>query len=132
MPSPLSIVSIGRAARAALVAALLFAAAPAAAQECAPTAPMDQRAQCVLATAAGRRALPTVGQTAPADLEGKRAHAALTPSFARYVLRHADRAAATAALEGASPESFQRHTGRSLAQWRTDWVASLQSASAGG
>lgn len=125
--------TVRRAARAALAASLLCLAAPAAAsaRECSPRASVDERAQCVLATPAGRRALATVGEVAKGDLETRQAHAALTPSFARYVLRHADRAAAASALEGASAEAFQRHTGRTLAQWRADWVAALAAGAAG-
>jgi erythromycin esterase-like protein len=117
----------------AATAALLFATTPATAralQECNPQAPVHERASCVLATPAGKRALVMVGEVGKGDLETRRAHAALTPSFARYVLTHADRAAASAALEGATADAFQKHTGRSLAQWRTDWTASLAASPA--
>jgi hypothetical protein len=125
---------LGHPLRAAAAAALLFAATPAAAraaQECSPQAPVHERAQCVLATPAGKRARAGVGEVAKGDLATKQAHAALTPSFARYVLTHADRAAASTALEGASSEAFQKHTGRPLADWRADWVASLAKSPAG-
>ena len=127
-----------RAWRAALVAALALHAAPVAAsattvaRECPTNVSMDERALCFLGTPAGRRALATVGEAAPADLAGKQAHAALTPSFARYVIRTAGMAKAQPALEGASKEAFARHTGRSLAEWRTDWVAAIGGAPAGG
>lgn len=127
-----------RAWRAALVAALALHAAPVAAsattvaRECPTNVSMDERALCFLGTPAGKRALATVGETAPADLAGKQAHAALTPSFARYVIKTAGLAKAQPALEGASKEAFAKHTGRSLAEWRTDWVAAIGGAAAGG
>ena len=130
-----------RAWSTALVDALALHAAPIAAaahdastfvRECPTNVSMDERARCVLGTPAGKRALATVGEAAPADLDGKRAHAALTPSFARYVIRTAGIAKAQPALEGASKDAFARHTGRSLAEWRTDWVAAIGGAPAGG
>lgn len=125
---------IRRARFAALLLSLAVSSAPATARatarECSPQAPMDERAQCVLGTPAGRRALPTVGVTAPADLEGKRAHAALTPSFARYVIKTAGVDKARPALEAATADAYARHTGRSLAEWRADWVKAIGAASA--
>ncbi len=127
-----------RARRAVLAAALArhaaprAASAPTVARECPTNVSMDVRALCVLGTPAGKRALATVGEAAPADLEGKQAHAALTPSFARYVIRTAGMAKAQPALEGASKEAFAKHTGRTLAEWRADWVAAIGGAPAGG
>ena len=127
-----------RAWSTALVAALALHAAPiaasatTAARECPTNVSMDERAVCILGTPAGKRALATVGETAPADLAGKQAHAALTPSFARYVIRTAGIAKAQPALEGASKEAFAKHTGRSLAEWRADWVAAIGGTPAGG
>ena len=127
-----------RAWSTALVAVLALHAAPVAAatttvaRECPTNVSMDERALCFLGTPAGRRALATVGEAAPADLEGKKAHAALTPSFARYVIRTAGLAKAQPALEGATKEAFAKHTGRSLAEWRTDWVAAIGGGSAAG
>jgi hypothetical protein len=119
-----------RARFAALLLSLALSSAPAhaAARECSPQAPMDERAQCVLGTPAGRRALATVGAAAPADLEGKRAHAALTPSFARYVIKTAGVEKARPALEAATADAYLRHTGRSLADWRADWVKAIGAA----
>jgi hypothetical protein len=119
-----------RAWSVALIASLVCLAAPAAAagRECTPRASMDERAQCVLGTPAGRRALAAIGEAAPADLEVRQAHAALTPSFNRYVIRHAGVEKARPALETATADAYLRHTGRTLAQWRADWVASLGAA----
>ncbi|MDF1502927.1 hypothetical protein [Roseisolibacter sp. H3M3-2] len=95
--------------------------------ECSPRLSVDERAHCVLVTPAGEKALAAIGQNAPADapLEVRQAHAALVPSFARYVIRTAGVAAAQEALSRATPDAYPKYTGRSLAQWRTDWVASI-------
>ncbi|GLC24256.1 hypothetical protein rosag_07690 [Roseisolibacter agri] len=117
----------------ALHAAPIAASATTVARECPTNVSMDERALCFLGTPAGRRALATVGEAAAGDLETRKAHAALTPSFARYVIRTAGLAKAQPALEGASKEAFAKHTGRSLAEWRADWVAAIGGApSAGG
>jgi hypothetical protein len=127
-----------RARFAALLLSFAVSSAPAhaaarvTARDCSPQAPMDVRAQCVLGTPAGKRALATVGEAAPADLEGKRAHAALTPSFARYVIKTAGVDRARPALEAATADAYARHTGRTLAEWRADWVEAIGAASAAG
>ena len=127
MPVP----TIRRALRATLAATLVLHATPAAAmavitvRECPRLVSMDERAQCFLATPAGRRALAAVGERPPADLEARQAFAALTPSFARYVIRTAGLAKAQPALEAATADAYLRHTGKALAAWRTEWVAFL-------
>jgi len=123
--------TIRRALRATLAATLVLHATPAAAmpattvRECPPLVSMDERAQCFLATPAGRRALAAVGERAPADLEARQAFAALTPSFARYVIRTAGLAKAQPALEAATADAYPKFTGKTLAEWRTEWVAFL-------
>ena len=124
----MSIRTVRRALRAALAATLVLHATPAAAtpvRECSPLVSMDERAQCFLATPAGRRALAAVGERAPADLEARQAFAALTPSFARYVIRTAGLAKAQPALEAATADAYPKFTGKTLAEWRTEWVAFL-------
>ncbi|MGZ8414986.1 MAG: hypothetical protein ACXW05_19840 [Gemmatirosa sp.] len=121
------------ASRAAFLLSLFLStpAAASAGQDCPPLTSMDERAQCVLGTPAGRRALPAVGVTAPADLEGKRAHAALTPSFNRYVIRQAGVDRARLALEAATADAYARHTGRTLAEWHAEWVKAIGGTTGG-